>query len=59
MAGSFEVGDLVRSGDRPDWGVGQVQSLVGDRLTVTFENAGKVVLISGSGSLVLVSSDWS
>ena len=29
---------------RPDWGVGQVQSVVGDRVTVNFEHAGKVTL---------------
>ena len=25
----------------PDWGVGQIQSVIGDRITVNFENAGK------------------
>ena len=28
----------------PEWGVGQVQSNINDRLTVNFEHAGKVVL---------------
>ena len=27
-----------------DWGLGQVQSAIGRRVTVTFENAGKVVI---------------
>jgi len=34
-------GDFVRHPDQPDWGLGQVQSVVGDRVTVNFENAGK------------------
>ena len=28
----------------PDWGIGQVQSVIGDRVTVNFEHAGKVTL---------------
>lgn len=40
----FEPGMLVRHPDEPDWGVGQVQSRVGDRVTVNFEHAGKIVL---------------
>jgi endonuclease YncB( thermonuclease family) len=34
----------VRLPSRPDWGTGQVQSVAGDRVTVNFENAGKVTL---------------
>jgi hypothetical protein len=32
---------LVRHPLEPDWGLGQVQSAVGNRITVNFENAGK------------------
>lgn len=39
-----EPGQRIRHPDRPDWGVGQVQSAVGDRVTANFEHAGKVVL---------------
>jgi hypothetical protein len=35
---------LVRHPAQPDWGLGQVQSTIGDRVTVTFEQAGKVVI---------------
>ena len=31
----------------PDWGLGQVQSVIGERVTVNFENRGKV-LINGA-----------
>ena len=37
-------GDFVRHADQPDWGLGQIQSIAGHRITVTFENAGKVVI---------------
>ncbi|MFQ5622118.1 MAG: DUF3553 domain-containing protein [Paracoccaceae bacterium] len=40
----LEPGALVRNPDRPDWGLGQVQSVIGGRITVNFENAGKVVI---------------
>lgn len=41
---SIEPGQFVRHPGRPDWGLGQVQSAVGDRVTVNFENAGKVMV---------------
>ena len=40
----FEVGDFVRHPVRPDWGDGQVQSIIGQVVTVTFEEAGKQVI---------------
>jgi hypothetical protein len=41
---SLEPGQFVRHPGRPDWGLGQVQSAIGDRITVNFENAGKVLV---------------
>lgn len=35
---------LVRHPDKPDWGIGQVQSNVGGRITVNFPDEGKVVI---------------
>lgn len=37
-------GEFVRHPDRPDWGIGQIQSMIGHRITVNFENAGKVLI---------------
>lgn len=34
-------GAFVRHPDRPDWGLGQVQSVIGNRVTVNFEHHGK------------------
>lgn len=59
MPFAFETGDLVRAEARPEWGVGQVQSSVDGRVTVNFENEGKVVIIGDEAGLTLVSSDWS
>jgi Protein of unknown function (DUF3553) len=40
----LEPGQFVRHPGRPDWGEGQVQSVVGERVTVNFEHAGKVLI---------------
>jgi hypothetical protein len=40
----IEPGMRVRHPNEPDWGLGQVQSVAGDRVTVNFEHAGKVLI---------------
>ena len=40
----LEPGMMVRHPGQPDWGLGQVQSKIGGRVTVKFEHAGKVVI---------------
>ncbi|NQV81039.1 MAG: DUF3553 domain-containing protein [Alphaproteobacteria bacterium] len=40
----LEPGAYVRHPDRPDWGIGQVQSAVGMRVTVNFQHAGKQLI---------------
>lgn len=40
----LEPGMFVRNPEQPDWGLGQVQSVIDGRITVNFEHAGKVVL---------------
>ena len=37
-------GVFVRHPARPDWGLGQIQSMIGPRITVNFENAGKQLI---------------
>lgn len=44
MNGILEPGMFVRHPRQPDWGLGQVQSKIGDRITVNFEHAGKVAI---------------
>ncbi|NJS38856.1 MAG: DUF3553 domain-containing protein [Rhodobacteraceae bacterium] len=52
MSSILEPGMLVRHPDQADWGLGQVQSVVGARVTVNFEHAGKVVIDSNRIALV-------
>lgn len=40
----IEPGMRVTHPTQPDWGVGQVQSVVGDRVTVNFEHRGKILV---------------
>ena len=40
----LEPGMLVRHPGAPEWGLGQVQSNIGGRITVNFEEQGKVVI---------------
>ena len=40
----FEPGDLVINPANKDWGIGQVQSIIGNKVTVNFENFGKRVI---------------
>ncbi|MEM6635070.1 MAG: DUF3553 domain-containing protein [Pseudomonadota bacterium] len=47
-------GMFVRNPARPDWGLGQVQSNIDDRVTVNFEDAGKVVVDARVVSLIPV-----
>jgi hypothetical protein len=37
-------GARVRHPTEADWGIGQVQSVIGHRVTVNFENTGKVLI---------------
>ena len=50
-------GAFVRHPGQPEWGLGQVQSVVSNRVTVNFENAGKLVINTSVVSLELASSD--
>jgi len=44
MSERLVPGSLVRHPGRPEWGLGQVQSVIGHRITVNFENAGKQLI---------------
>ena len=50
----FAPGDFVRHPERPEWGLGRVQSAHGARLTATFENAGKQSINASAIALVRV-----
>tara|TARA_B100000123_G_C25339920_1_gene258078 strand:- start:250 stop:423 length:174 start_codon:yes stop_codon:yes gene_type:complete len=40
----FEPGDFVKNPENIDWGIGQVQSIIGNKVTVNFMNFGKRVI---------------
>ena len=42
----FEPGDKVVNPSNKNWGIGQVQSIMKDKVTVNFENVGKKVINS-------------
>ena len=45
-------GVWVRLTDAPEWGAGQIQSVVGNRVTVNFEHAGKRLVDAKVATLV-------
>ena len=44
MIFDFEPGDKVFNPNNKDWGIGQVQSIINNKITVNFQNAGKKVI---------------
>lgn len=50
----YSLGDFIIHPDEPDWGVGQIQSVEGTRITVNFENAGKQLINASIISLIPV-----
>lgn len=57
VASEFEPGMRVKLLSRTDWGLGQVQSVIGQKVTVTFEHAGKQVVHSDRARLIIVEDD--
>ena len=42
----YEPGDFVNNPRNKDWGTGQIQSIIKNKVTVNFENVGKKVINS-------------
>ena len=40
----FEPGDKLLNPNNKDWGIGQVQSIIREKVTVNFQNVGKKVI---------------
>ena len=40
----FTPGDYVVNPQQKDWGIGQVQSIIKNKITVNFQNQGKQVI---------------
>ena len=50
-------GILVNHPKKKDWGIGQVQSKIGDIITVNFENAGKKTINGKKIELEIVKNE--
>jgi transcription elongation factor GreA-like protein len=50
-------GTFVRHPTRPDWGIGQVQSVIGYQITVNFEHAGKHLINGENVKLEVIDED--
>ena len=53
----YEPGILVQLVSQLDWGIGQVQSVLGEKVTVNFEHRGKVVLNIDRVELILLDGE--
>ncbi len=53
----IEPGVLVRHPGQPDWGLGQVQTVVGKKVTVNFEHVGKQTIDVAQAPLAYVGPD--
>ena len=43
---NYEPGDFVINPKNKDWGIGQIQTIIKNKVTVNFENVGKKVINS-------------
>lgn len=57
MLSFLSPGQYVRHPQEPEWGIGQVQSSVADRVTVNFEHAGKQLIITSIIELITMSAE--
>ena len=57
MQFDLEPGDYVINPLNKDWGIGQIQSIVKNKITVNFENVGKKVLNSDNITLEKIPND--
>ena len=53
----YEPGDKVTNPSNKQWGIGQVQSIINNKVTVNFENVGKKVINSNIVELTKLKSN--
>ncbi len=56
-AADYSLGDFVYLPEQPDWGRGQVQSVIGSRVTVNFDHAGKQLINTEAAQLTPLPPD--
>ena len=57
MLYGLEPGNLVRHPKERSWGIGQVQSIIKNRVTVNFQHSGKKVINSDNIKLEKVNNE--
>ncbi len=57
MTDDLLPGDFVRNPAQPDWGLGQVQSVIGTRIMVNFEHVGKLSINGENVKLEVIDAD--
>ena len=50
----FQPGDFVINPKNRNWGIGQIQSVIKNKVTVNFENVGKKVINSKEITLEII-----
>ena len=53
----IEPGMRVQHPGQLDWGIGQVQSVIGTRVTINFENRGKILVNTAIIDLEILDED--
>ena len=53
----YEIGDFVINTNDKNWGIGQIQSIIKNKVTVNFENVCKKVINSRVITLEKISTD--
>lgn len=54
MSSLLEPGMLVKHPEKPEWGLGQVQSNINGKITVNFREEGKVIIDASFVDLEMV-----
>ena len=54
MQYELEPGNFVLNPSQKSWGIGQVQSIIKEKVTVNFENAGKKVINTKNIELIKI-----
>ena len=57
MQYDLEPGNFVVNPSQKNWGIGQVQSIIKNKVTVNFENAGKQVINLDNINLEKISNE--
>ena len=58
MQYELEPGNFVINPSEKDWGTGQIQSIIRNKATINFQNAGKKVINLNNIILEKIENEW-